>query len=342
MPQDWKSLINTLQHQGACLEPEAQSQALITALPHQSLVAVSGKDSARFLQGQLTCDTDQLSLEQSRLGLACSPQGRMYSSFRIFKRKEFQRQADNPLYWLRMRRDIVDSSIATLSKYIPFFKSDIGSLDNSYVGIGIWGKSAAALVKQVFGDAPAAVNQTEQHQDWLLVKVPGQDERYECWIKQDCAIEYWLKLSKQAQPMAPDHWILEDIRAGLAEISSETSDRFTPHMLNFQAVNAISFDKGCYTGQEIVARTEYRGQAKRLMGRIELLGAKELVVGEEIKLTGATRGSLIPVTTVRVGDEAHEALAVMPRELWQSKSEQPALIEAEWQIKLTEIPYSLD
>ncbi len=250
----------------------------IVPLVHQAVLSVEGKDSEKFLQGQLSCDISTVSEQKSCLGSACSPQGRVYSSFRIMRMPESG--ADG--FLLRMRAGITEQTLETLNKYIVFFKSEIGNADDRYVGIGLFGKNSESLLSNLFGQVPENDNDMIFIEETIVVRIPGSCPRFECWSTPERAQKNWTKLSANAVVGSSNDWLLEDIKSGLGEISAATTDLFIPQMLNFQAVGAISFDKGCYTGQEIVARTQYRGKSKRLMVRLLITGAPLLEAGAHL------------------------------------------------------------
>ncbi|MCF7982446.1 MAG: hypothetical protein K9K86_10705, partial [Pseudomonadales bacterium] len=352
MPKDnWK---NYLHSQGAefCTHGETQlvsyfnsstdndqlPSSFITPLMHQALLNIAGPDSAKFMQGQLTCDVNAISPKLSTLGAACTPKGRIYTSFRLIQRDN----NDTPHFLLRMRKDIIDSTIATLSKYIVFFKSKMTSLEGDWVGIGIKGDSCDNLLNQFFGSIPTEINQVVQNNKGILICLPGANMRYEAWLPNEQAQTLWPQLTAIASSVGTFAWILEDIRAGIAEVSKAITEAFIPQALNFQAINAISFTKGCYTGQEIVARTQYRGKAKRLMLRVRLEGAPPLSPGMDLFDAETQKNIATLVDTVTVNDQQQEALLVAFDDLTN---------QSDWQLSdgtnhfighLLELPYRID
>ena len=278
----------------------------LTALTHVGMLQVAGPDSEKFLQGQLTCDVTQLTTAITGLGAACTPQGRVYSSFRLVK------ATDTPelSYLLRLNADNLERTRDTLGKYAVFYKTQLLDVRDQYVGIGIWGGDAAACLATVFDEIPETINEVVSTDNGWLMRVPGAEPRYECWLHEAGAETLWPKLAETAHCRAPDAWVLEDIRAGLAEISAATAEAFIPHMLNYQKVDAISFEKGCYTGQEIVARTEYRGKAKRGLFRLEIDTAEALAPGSELQ-SPTHSGTINVIASAAAGPDRQEALAVM-------------------------------
>lgn len=295
----------------------------ITPLLHLGILSVKGLDSAKFLQGQLTCDLNSVSPEYSTLGAACTPKGRMYTSFRLLQR-QFTEQ---PEYLARMRADIIHSTAQTLGKYSVFFKSQLKDVSDDWIGIGVIGDSCDRVLEQVFGSLPQQVNQIVQSDLGLVVRTLGTEPRYECWVSEEQAEDLWQQLSQHAIPADTGCWILQDIQSGLAELTSAGVESFIPQMLNYQAIDAISFDKGCYTGQEIVARTHYRGKAKRRLVRAAIDNAPPLTPGLEIYQSGKTQSIATVLEAVATDERNQEALLVMQADLadqreWNLATEQ--------------------
>ena len=257
----------------------------------QGLIEIKGPDSAKFLQGQVSCDVRELADKTTRLGAQCNIKGRMLLCFRAI-------QPENERIILRIHAGLVANGLASLGKYIVFSKAKLADVSQDYRCLGITGTHAAEIIKNVF-----AVEIT-QNDDWqaagghLIIRIA--EDRYECWIaagqNNNQAGTIWDQLTTQTTPADQNLWNLLNIQAGIGDITPETYETFTPQAINFQLVNGINFRKGCYTGQEIVARLHYRGTLKRHMYRFEfLLNGQELPIpGSELKNSeGKTVGEVI-------------------------------------------------
>lgn len=350
---DW---INYLQNQGAELTDRHGTEivshfisededkranedgSFIAPLTHLALINITGPDSAKFMQGQLTCDVNTVSPQLSALGAACSPKGRIYSSFRLIQRND----EETPQYLMRMRRDIVGTTLEALGKYIVFFKSEMADGGNDWVGIGVSGDACDTQLRDYFGKLPKEINQAVQSDRGLLIKVPGEDVRYELWVAAEHAQELWQKLAGQAQPAGTLNWILQDIRAGLAEVCQASMEEFIPQALNYQAVDAVSFNKGCYTGQEIVARTQYRGKAKRFMTRALLEGAPDLSTGMELLDADLGKSVATVVEAVPLDERQQEALLVILDDLADKEQWQLSINDREFSAQPLDLPYTLE
>lgn len=317
--------------------------AFVTPLLYQSVLSVSGADSNKFLQGQLTCDVNSCTTEQSILGAACNPQGRIYCSFRLINNVSIS----EPGYLLRMRSNILKTSHETLHKYSVFFKTTLEDASDQWLGLGVWGDNAEQLITNTFelSEAPQQAGQAVSGKASIIVRLPGQQPRFECWIQADSIADSWQSLCASATPNSNHPWLLEDIRLGIAEISLPIESTFNPHMVNFQKVDAISFSKGCYTGQEIVARTHYKGKSKRHMLHFSLTGNELLKPGDELQApdTGKTIATVVSAAQSDLpGDSTQSALLVVSADL--DNSAPLYLKHGEQKIKATvcPLPYSLD
>jgi len=291
------------------------------------------------MQGQFTCDLNQVTLEQSQPGAVCTPQGRMYSSFRLV-----QTEQEPATYWLRMRQSVLEPTLSTLGKYIVFFKAEMTDLADSHVGVGLLGNEAQALLEQHFSinlttESPDAVTAIPNGVIFPAAATDSQPQRWECWLPADDAIQLCQALAEHTQPSHPQQWQLADIEAGLAEVDSNMLEAHVPQMLNYQATGAISFTKGCYTGQEIVARTQYRGKAKRQLFRLTLSGTGPLAAGDELQIGERSIGTLAQVVTT--ADNAHQALAILLKESTEDMTE-VTINGTNYQVSLGRLPYNLD
>lgn len=265
---DWNAFLieqgAQVNHDGALEFRSAPSSfdagvTMLVDLSHQGLLAVEGPDAAKFLQGQLTCDTRELANHTTRLGAQCDLKGRMLTSFRAL-----QLTAD--AIFLRMHQGLITATKTSLGKYSVFSKVTLTDRSNDYRHFGLVGANAAKLLANFLMVPALAVDEWSDCPGGVIIKL--NDDQYECWLTADKAKETWLSLAPHCQLAGSNLWTLLAVRAGLGEIRPETRELFTPQALNFQLVNAINFRKGCYTGQEIVARLHYRGVLKRHMYRL--------------------------------------------------------------------------
>lgn len=238
----------------------APSNITFCPLTQYGLLSVSSADNLKFLQGQFTCDVREVSAQQWRYGALCTSKGRMIGNFLLAAPTAGQ-------HVLRLPLSTLEAVSATLKKFAPFYKGTLATITADYVLVGLTGKSCTELLREVFAAVPTESNGIVVTDHAVILRLEAQ--RYECWIKQSAFPACREKLLAGATEQAENIWDLLNIRSGLGEVRGSTLEEWTPHMLNLQAIGAVNFKKGCYTGQEIVARTEYRGQQKRAMYRIK-------------------------------------------------------------------------
>ena len=247
--------------------PDFMSQTCLVDLDHYGLVGVEGPDAAKFLQGQVTCDVRELANGVTRLGAQCNIKGRMLVSFRAL-------QLDEQRILLRMHHSLIEKALASFGKYIVFSKEKLHDRSNHYRRIGISGPAAESLLHAALGTVPEQEGNWVAAGDHIIIKLDQQ--RYECWLAAN-AEAVIATLSPHTVAAAENLWTLLDIRAGIGEVRAESYEMFTPQALNYQLVEAINFRKGCYTGQEIVARLHYRGALKRHMYRISFAAGEDIL-----------------------------------------------------------------
>ena len=257
---DWNSFLNS-QTSTANIDGDFDPQATyLIPLNQQGILSIKGPDTIKFLQGQVTCDVRELANNQTRLGAQCNIKGRMLLCFLAL-------QTEPEQVFLRIDKGLVANGLASLGKYIVFSKAKLTDATESYRNIGISGPNASKIIKEIFNLELEADNTWQASQNSLIIRI--DEQRYECWLNPEQAESIWQKVAKQTTIASPNFWTLLDIQAGLGNITPETFETFTPQAINFQLVNGINFKKGCYTGQEIVARLHYRGTLKRHMYRFE-------------------------------------------------------------------------
>lgn len=225
----------------------------IANLTHLSIIKITGVDVKTLLQGQLTCNLDDISPQQSRLGAHCNPQGRIISLFRLL-------QQDEQTYYLCLPRTMVTVALAALKKYAVFYKVQLTDVSDIYHCIGVWGDTAHDSLASIM-PVPQHVDEVTQTPECIATKLPAELPRYLLLANQPIA------LTAQTSVEA---WQLLDIMAKLPAIYPETTEKLLPHDINLPALNAVSFDKGCYTGQEIIARMHYRGQLKKHLSLLKI------------------------------------------------------------------------
>ncbi|MCW8945341.1 MAG: folate-binding protein YgfZ [Sedimenticola sp.] len=226
-------------------------------LSHLGLIRVSGEDAQSFLQGQFTNDTRDVTENHSQLSAYCSPKGRMLANFRLF-----MHQSD---YILQMPLSTHSKVLKRLPMFVLMTKAQVTDATDELTTMGIAGACAESLLQNHFASIPDQPGAAVQQAEMTLIRLPGTLARFQITGSPDAIIALWKQLAEKATPANSDYWSLLDIRAGIPTIYEETEDAFVPQMTNMQAVDGVSFTKGCYTGQEVVARMKYLGKLKRRM-----------------------------------------------------------------------------
>lgn len=238
--------------------PDMSASAFFCPLDHEGVLAVHGVDAAKFLQGQLTCNLNYLDASTSSLGARCNVKGRMLSSFRIVP------LADG--FALAMARELIEAQLADLKKYAVFSKVQLLDESSAWVRFGLYGGDAA--LRALGLDLPADDGRVARQGDVLAVRL--RDGRSELWAPTGEADSLRRQLATQLAEGSRNDWLLAQVRAGVAQVFGATRELFIPQMLNLQSLGGVSFKKGCYTGQEIVARMQYLGRLKRRLYRLQL------------------------------------------------------------------------
>ncbi len=236
--------------------------SILCDLSHMGLISAYGDDAETFLQGQSSNDVSQVSGSRSQLSSYCSPKGRMLANFRLFKRGE--------TYYLRMPRELIEPVLQRLRMFVLMSKVTLEDADDALVRFGFSGPEAEAELSQALGTPPADDDAVVQIGEVTVIRIPGPHPRFELYGELEPMKKLWDKLNVHAAPVGASPWALLDILAGIPTVYSQTSEAFVPQMANMELVNGVSFKKGCYPGQEVVARMQYLGKLKRRMYRLHM------------------------------------------------------------------------
>jgi folate-binding protein YgfZ len=222
----------------------------------EALLHLRGPDALTFLQGQVTCDTRKLGAGTAMPGVYCTIQGRVVCDFLLC-----ELEAEHLV--LRMRRDIRAASAALFGKYIVFSRAQLEAERDDWRIIACWGATAGAVLGELFGAIPREKFGSCRGRGFAIVQLDKAGEQFECYLEQATAGDLSERLQASMLPASQTQWQALQIAAGSARIEAATSGEYIPQMLNYDVTGHISFRKGCYTGQEVVARMHYRGKPKR-------------------------------------------------------------------------------
>ncbi len=272
------------------------SSTYVSPLTQRALLTCAGPEAFKFLQGQVTCNVDDLHQPQARLGAHCTHKGRMIASFVAFA-------THSDTIALSVNSGCLDALKTALGKYIVFSKAKLAVADNQ-VGVGIAGSNAETVLKTLFGDVPDSIYATVTSNSGTVIRIAQQ--QFECWLSEEVAMEVWSKMQPECQAIGNNDWDRLCIQQGLAEVRAQTIEEFIPQMLNFEPRDGISYSKGCYTGQEVVARMTYLGKLKRHTYRMELAGTQQLLPGTPVYAAQSTQsaGHIVMSATTHCGNTA--------------------------------------
>lgn len=307
---------------------ETHMTASFIPLTHEGVLSIRGSDAKKFLQGQVTCNLAYISDDRSSLGARCTPKGRMLSSFRVL--------LENDGYLLAMDKDVLAPLIEEMQKFAAFSKSKLSDDSALWSRFGLYQGDTALTALGI--DLPSEINSTVHHNKMIAVRV--SDLLSEIWVSADegpCLHKRLLNLLPEA---SLNTWFLGKIRSGIGHVSLPNREQFIPQMLNLTALDAVSFVKGCYTGQEIVARMHYLGRLKRHMYRFQVSGDTVPAVGTPL---------LSPVHSSAVGEvvcaaRSEQGIELLATALDDAVSDARIYLEGNEHdlLEQLELPYSLD
>jgi folate-binding protein YgfZ len=247
------------------------SPDLVADLSHNALIAVTGDDATAFLHAQFTNDVQALHAGEAQWNGWCSAKGRLLATFLLLRR------ADG--YLLMLPAEIAAPIAKRLAMFVLRSKVRIQDVSELYARIGIAGRSAASMVAGHWDARPAPMRAAEKSG---AIAVALDADRFVAFVPPAAAPAFWALFSRQWQRAGADGWERTSILAGIPTIVAATQEAFVPQMANFELVGGVSFKKGCYPGQEIVARTQYRGGLKRRMALAHLAGAERPAPGQSV------------------------------------------------------------
>ena len=261
---------------------------ILCDLSHYALISASGEDTQSFLQNQFCNDVLNISETQSQLNAYCTPKGRILAFFRLFLR--------NDCYYLRLPQEILEPTLKRLRMYVMMSKVTLEDASDTLIRIGFAGATAGQILSKHLEKIPTAtdemvnLNPEQDTEAGLSVICLQPGTRFEIIGSAEAVQTLWEKLATEATPVGSGSWELLDIHAAIPDVVTDTQEAFVPQMLNLQAINALSFKKGCYPGQEIVARMHYLGKLKRRMFVVHADEDSSVKPGDTLHAEGSESG----------------------------------------------------
>lgn len=235
-----------------------QDGTVIVPLTHLGLLECSGDEAKTFLHNQLTSDINHLAPQGVQHSSWCTAKGRMVASF-LFYRSE-------GAYRALLSNDLVADTHKRLQMYILRSKVKVADLSEQYALFGLSGTRSVVALEAAGLAVPAEAMQSAISDAVTILRIDLQ--RFIIVAPSESALSVWTKLTTIATPAGRPVWQWLDIQAGIPLICSATREAFVPQMADFDRIGGVSFHKGCYPGQEIVARTQYLGKVKRHLYRL--------------------------------------------------------------------------
>ena len=294
----------------------------------RGLIKVSGEDAESFLQNQLTNDIHNVTETHHQASAWCSPKGRIIANFRIFKRAD--------TFYLSLSADLLEHVLKKLRMYVMMSKVTLEDITDSMVHFIFAGEGSESHLQQILGSEISA-NKTFQYKSLSILRFPGSPVRFDIYGDFDDARVIWMQCKEHATPVSGIGSRYLSIVSGSPEITAASSEAWIPQMVNYIEVGGVDFKKGCYPGQEVVARLNYLGKTKRRMYQIEIDTNEAPEVGAGIKSESESDAGKI-LSAVMNSDGKAQALAILKI----AEASKRLSLENDAKITLLDLPYTID
>lgn len=313
MHPDWQ---NFLRQQGAVLDGgtvqsfgdvsaelfAAQNNTVLCDLSQFGALRVSGEEAQSFLQNLLSNDIREVNAGRAQLSSLNDPKGRMLATMLVWR--------DDSGYLLQLPRPLCEPIRKKLSMYVLRAKVKVADASGEVVALGLSGPAAQELLARLFGELPQAPYSAAATGEASVIRLG--DMRFQIATIAQYAPAIWQTLAQHAQPAGSACWDWLNIRAGIPVILPATQEQFVPQMANLEVIGGVNFKKGCYPGQEIVARMQYLGKLKRRMYLAHIDGGAAPQPGDALfsaDMEGQSSGMVVNAAAAPGG--GHDVLAVV-------------------------------
>jgi len=296
-PNDAKlhSTMNNLANQNETAKAVAYAR-----LKREGVLHIAGDDAREFLHGQLTNDIEHLAPDHARLAGWCTAKGRLLATALVVPAESG--------FFLLLPRELIPVVAKRLRVFVLRAKVTIEESSDRWAQIGLFGDAALSTLAAQGVELSEEVHAVVRRDDVIVVRVEGDRARLLAPAPGPGALIERLGAAEADEA----RWQLEDIRMGLPQIVAATQDLFVPQMLNLEAIAAVDFKKGCYPGQEVVARAQFRGQVKRRMVRARMPAGAMLMPGQDLFSDDQPGQPSGTVVSAAPGNGGSEILAVIP------------------------------
>ena len=329
----WQSFLASRPDQDAEASiPSNIPAAAICDLSNLALLKISGEDAEHFLQGQLTNDVTHLTDTHTHLSAYCTPKGRVLALFRAFRRDD--------AYMLQLPRDILAPVQKRLGMFILMAKVTLQDVSDELAHFGIIGADSIRLLESHFTTLPNEEKKVVHQEGLTLIQHPGATPRHQVIGPTEAVQQLWLALEGEASRVSAQTWLLLDIRAGIPTVDLNTQESFIPQMLNLDAIDGVSFTKGCYVGQEVVARMHYLGKQKRFMYCATVETDQTLQAGDQLysPSSHSEQGAGTIVDLQRI-DNGYELLVVLESKI--AETNDVRVSENGPKLEIKNVPYPI-
>lgn len=313
-----------------------QHGSAMVLLDNLGLIRVAGEDTVTFLHNLLTNDINGLLPGELRRAGFCTPKGRLLADFLIWR--------DQQDFFLLLPKDILPGMLKKLTMYVLRAKVKLVDVSLNYSFIGISGSNESDF----FGHQTLfpSVGLSSVIDGVVLLGLPTAGvPRCLAVVPQSQIESVWQKLASQSTVVGHEAWALLDVLSGNPQIVTQTQEAFIPQMINYQQVGGLNFKKGCYPGQEIVARTQYLGKIKRrmFMARIHCLSSEQIEVGADVFAPETGDQACGKVVTVAASDKLGELAVLLVAQLSCAEKGELHIAQVNGPVAvLAELPYSVD
>ena len=242
----------------------AVSGQIISNLSSWAVLTVSGEESGKFLQGQLTNDVRQVNEHRGQLSAWCNPKGQVIADFLLWQREK--------TFYLLLPKSLAERVLKRLSMFVLRARTQLSNVSETMLHVGVAGEKSPLLLENCLGLSPPAEKYGCVTANQVTVMRLAGKSRFVVFADAQTMPGLWARLAAESVPSGQAIWELTEILSGIPWISDATSEKFIPQMLNLPDLEGVSFKKGCYPGQEVVARSQYLGEVKRrlFLARIAL------------------------------------------------------------------------
>ena len=323
-------------HYGDCAAElsHTRTATIMTDLSHQGLISFSGEDAQTFLQNQLSCDVNEVHATQAQYGSYCTAKGRMLASFLLWQK--------DGCFLMSLPADLCPSILKRLSLFVLRAKVQLADCSDQWIRIGLAGSHVREIAEEISGTKLNLNQRLNVVHDARTSLICHTQNRFEFVTSIENAQILWEQLNKQAKPVGANCWDWLQIQSGIPIILPATQEQFLPQMVNLDALGGVSFKKGCYPGQEIVARTQYLGKLKRRMFLAHISSTTLVAPGDDlfgVDMAEQSCGKIVNITLSP--DGGYDVLAVIQKSSVEAGGIFWGSLDGP-ELKIIALPYPLD